>query len=70
MVDLSILQNMVFKGGNNAIFFSKKDEYKRHKKDIVYMFFEEKSEREQVKRLYIKKKCGIIKATVPEDCRI
>ena len=34
------------------------------------MFFEEKNGREQVKRLYIKMKCGIIEATVPKDCRI
>ena len=32
--------------GRNAIFFQKKDEYKMHKKDDVYMFFEEKSGRE------------------------
>ena len=51
-------------------FFQKKDEYKRHKKDNAYMFFEEKSGREQVKKLYIKKKCGIIEATVPKNCRI
>ena len=40
--------------------FLKKDGYKGYKKDDVYMFFEEKRGREQVKRLYIKKKCGII----------
>ena len=34
------------KDGRNAIFFQKKDEYKMHKKDDVYMFFEEKSGRE------------------------